>query len=338
MKRIFLHIGSPKTGTTSIQHALERFSKAPVAAIDYPIIEKNGHKNIEIMFRDARRLNRVIQTRIRKKQISYNEYKKTFEQAFGIITRQSESILLSSEFLFGFSGTEVKELKHYLDCKGFEEYYILCYLRDPPSFYVSLVQQLAKASSKIVYPSAFKSNYIRRLEPWIGEFGNQSIHVAEFDRSGFPFGNVVNDLEKRINTFFDVDISLDSAADSNESLSVEQLVLLANYRKIILQGDDGFFDSKSSKLIRLFTELNQSNKAKKPILKSSQREVIISNHYHEIKELNSRFDVFNHIATEFPVPPSADIGGDPNGLEDVFQNFSTADYSALVSRILERLL
>jgi hypothetical protein len=137
-RKALIHIGSGKTGTSSLQEALLESEKLKINKyFRYPVIEDKGHQAIEVLFKDYERVSRGLKSRFKSDNEEYREFVDNFFVALNHYA-ESGNILLSSEFMFSFNELEVKSLKQYLEDKGFSDFKIVVYLRAPASYYLSL--------------------------------------------------------------------------------------------------------------------------------------------------------------------------------------------------------
>lgn len=184
--------------------------------------------------------------------------KKRFESLLG------ENLVISSEYLFSFSSEEIMMLKEYLLSKGYTDFLIVLYLREPESYYKSFIQQRVKWSNKVPTPHAVFSDWIPSIESWSKAFSNLS--VKKFDRTHLVKGDVVADFQQEMSNFFQSSIDLEGKI-SNQSLCLEALFLLermnrevSNQNTDIAKGRNEIIE-QMTKLSTAYTAVKLSNQA-----------------------------------------------------------------------------
>jgi len=158
-KKILIHIGTGKTGSSSIQKTLSiAHEEKRIAPIVYPRIlpEYDGHEFLLYAFEDPAKLPRGHYQKYHNsdKGSRYNMelLKSKLEEAtFGY-----ENLILSSEYLGRFSPGGIASLKKFLFKAGFNTIKILVYVREPSSYYLSFIQQQLKASCEFTHPDQFR--------------------------------------------------------------------------------------------------------------------------------------------------------------------------------------
>jgi hypothetical protein len=336
MKKAFIHIGSGKTGSTAIQKALAAYESSDHNCSIYPVIENTGHQNIDILFKDENRVNRGLKSSFVSGRRKYDKYKNWFQQKMNSSLSDARNIVISSEFLFGFSRSEIALFKEYLDSFGFEECCVFCYVRDYVSYYLSFLQQQVKASGSWLLPADFRPNYCKIMDNWASAFGDSEVHVVEFKLSSFPGQNVVSDFEDRLRSFFGLCLSLPNKDFINETLSVEQIVLLCKYRNMFLPESHGLFNHKSNKLLKCFYATNAIHPPKKPIIAKSAERIINHLNFQDKFCMHARFNVFGDVGAFTLDPFSSDATDvDYSNPEDIFSNFNESDYSTLMLEVVD---
>jgi hypothetical protein len=291
MKKVLIHIGTPKTGSTSIQSALANLSSTN---INYPNIENNGHQNIEILFKKKRKhLNRGLHSSFKLKTRNYTQYYKFFSSKIKEELNSKNDLIISSEFLFNMTEDEILELKKMLKEYNFQKVKILCYVRRPDLYYLSHVQQEIKASTKFPQPSNFHCDYKKNIQKWIKHFGLDNVTIKEFSRNVLFKNDVVEDFNKTINTFFKENIDLESRID-NTSMPSEAMYIMQQVRSY-METEDGLIHPTSNKIFKILTSKKMKNKGTKAKLIKDIRSKILFNSSEDIKYLNKLFGIFQNL-------------------------------------------
>lgn len=287
MKKVLLHIGSGKTGTSSIQNALAAQSCSDGVPFHYPIISGNGNQSLEVVFKPYERLSRGLKTRFERNG-GYEKFKDFYTE---YLSKHAENnnLLLSSEFMFNFNLDEIFKLREFFEERQFSCFKIALYLRDPASYYMSLVQQKLKASYTIPCPLKFNPKYMKFISNWIKVFGGD-LCTREFNRKKMLNGNILDDFSIIVSEFFGKKVLL--ASDFvNESISAEGMKVLQEFRKIFFQNEENRFAKESTRLLKKIVEIENTHPGTKPKLKEYYEEIIKMNCISDILALKS-FGVF----------------------------------------------
>lgn len=283
MKKAIIHIGSPKTGSTSIQQALCNYNnKENSSLFDYPVVESFGHQNIVSLLTDN--VPRSVSSKLKNKGISLKAYREEFAGSLESQLSDSNHLVLSSEYLWSLEEKEIKLLKHSLEKKGFSEFLVVMYIRNPADYYLSMIQQKLKASSKIVDPFRFRYKALSAVENWSAVFGNvflESFEMAKGKGISLSFSNIVGD-------FFDSPVSFENIR-TNEGLSSEALVFLQKIRSSLDGFEDDVLDYKGRRLVALLAKFNSFGK--KPKLKYHIKQHIYLNHVDDFMLLKEVYEL-----------------------------------------------
>ena len=291
MKKALIHIGSGKTGSTSIQKSLISNVKNKHSDFSFPVVDALGNQNIDCLFKPAKRFSRALKSRLNAKGIKPNKYQKAFKNKFLKEYDDSKNLILSSEYLFNLNSDEIQKLYVFLNEElKIDEVQVVCYLRSPADYYLSFVQQQIKASSKYPVPSSFRYNMLESIKCWEDVFPN--IVVRQFSKDQLVNNDVVLDFSNIINNFFDVTVNLEPMK-FNESLSALSMVTLQHYRRTIYGSEDGVFNKSSAKLLNMLLDL--SAEEAKPRLKSSVNVTIQNNHKNQIVYFRNQYGLFKDL-------------------------------------------
>lgn len=226
----------------------------------------------------------------------------------------SENIIISAEHLFILKIRWLKVLRDIIKEAGFTEVVVLIYFRDPISFYKSQVQQKLKASSTVLDPNDFSVDYFSIIERWRKFFPN--IMVREFSDKALVNGNVVSDFLNQAALFFENDQLLDikQTVSTNLSLSLEELIVIQNFRAMHCADSEDHFDKKTDRLMRGLKKIRKQAELTKPELKDDVKELLRFNNSEGVHRLRRKLDqrffegfYVTHKAPEFPELPHANV-------------------------------
>lgn len=250
-KKALIHIGTGKTGTTSIQQSLAS-QKRKMGGVGYPNIVGNAHHFLEVVYQDYSHLSRGHRSDYAD-EAARLKHAKVLHSKFLRRVRQNKRIIISSEFLGRFGKQQVLALKSDLDDSGYTDYKVVCYVRDPVSYYRSLLQQKLKASHHPPNPRDFKYAFREAIENHRAYYGDKVI-VRAYDNALYR-GDIVRDFLQLAERFFKVDYSRVKSISANRSLSAEAMFILHRYRELYEFEKDNISTPKSNVLLQYLTQL-----------------------------------------------------------------------------------
>lgn len=267
--KALIHIGSGKTGSTSIQNALKK--AAPTQEFSFPTILSGTNQNIDLFFKPKSALARATKAKIKDENLNYEKVVNNKLQFFK--KNCDNNLIVSSEYLFDFSEINIKKLKKLLEEIGYTEFKVVLYLRDPFSYYKSLLQQQLKWSKQIPVISQSFCKWGSSISSWELIFNN--IEIRKFSRESLVQGDVVKDFEFLCSSYFNLDFDFISNF-SNDSLCVEALYYLRNYHdknscksNASFSRDVASIIKASNSLTPKYSSINLTNKAKSLIYEHS---------------------------------------------------------------------
>jgi hypothetical protein len=263
---ILIHIGSPRTGTTSIQHFLD-ISKVDLdkRGLLIPSLgwSRGGHA-------EFRRTLLQLPTRIqsltgflKKKKDNNEQLLKIRDDFTSLLLRPTHQHLLISTESFWTINPE-RLLKIYPQLTQ-HHCYILCCLRDPVDFASSHYAQKVKAG-RLTMPirTWLKSNislydYDNTISPWEGSFGKENVICYSYEKAA---------KEGIISTFLDWLQSLNL-------LSKDKLAEIVNLHSPLIQSKHAN-PSPSDAILELLLSLNRTKMESS--IKDRIRQKILKDH------------------------------------------------------------
>jgi hypothetical protein len=187
-KRLTIHIGTFKTGSTTIQNflarnalVLEREGLGYCHGKDFPYYFKFGDYPLE--------------------QLAYTDRSPIIRHYLG--KAHVHSLVLSSElFSRKPTGKKISHLKMHLEALGVNAFRIVCYLRRQDLLIESLYTQCAKKGEPAARPEDYLSDttytdfidYAKFLALWGEVFGNENLIVRPFEKGQFYGGDLIRDF------------------------------------------------------------------------------------------------------------------------------------------------
>lgn len=217
MAELVIHIGMPKTGSSSIQQTL--FSLSRVSSYSYAQMGQANHGGVL----KAAFLNKATASGSGRPQL-----KKRGEIILDKVRATGGNQIISSESLYHFNEAALRRIKDYFS-QSFERIRIVGYVRPPVSFMCSSFVQLVKnhglssLDAKQLWPM-----YRRKLEKFDQVFGREHVTLRLFRPDVLMDGDVVQDFCWQLGAKVDPDV----VQRVNESLSLEAVAVLFVYRKL----------------------------------------------------------------------------------------------------------
>ena len=208
MKRLSLHIGSPKTGTTAIQFFLEENSAVlKERGICYPVLPRKYAKGI-LANRNAHVILQAAFERVNPDNVS-DEYREiTVKNKTALVKRIADydHVIMSDERIW-VDGARKPDLwpaiKAVAEELGFDEIDIIVYLRRQDQFVSSLWNQYIKSEARLRstlpnYAKARKTHRVLDYDTALSHiedcFGREHVAVRVFDREQLAHGDARYDF------------------------------------------------------------------------------------------------------------------------------------------------
>lgn len=295
MRKIILHVGSGKTGSTSIQRALCECRHKNEPIFSFPkLLEWKNNQVFRFAFCDSSDTPSNIRNKYRDKPKEYKEFQNSIKNSFVKETMGRQLVVVSSEFLFLSSKEEVMKVNKFLVELGFEEIHVVMYLRDPAKYYLSVAQQALKNQHKLPRPDRFRYELCGAIDNW-SSLKPKSLTVKEFDRKQLVNQDVVKDMESYISNIFNKPIYLELIKQQNETMSVEGTVILQEFHKVLVKSK--LSEIERAELIKAARSFSiRANAGNRPILKKDIEEYIYKKFHDEIIYLYKEFKLFERIA------------------------------------------
>ncbi|KAA1418522.1 hypothetical protein F0U44_08410 [Nocardioides humilatus] len=199
---VILHIGTGKTGTTTIQH-LMRLSRAALAEVGVLYPTSPGpvrHTKFGLSFRTDDDLEKMPAWRRMKAQSPEKFRRRVQRRLLAEIAEAAlPRVLFSDEALYGFSGVPLERLRDFTDGLG-GQVRIVVYLRRQDDHLISYYQQQVKVgeTSRLAdWSTRDRSStydYARRLAHWRTEMNHAALVVRRFEPRAFLDGSLEADF------------------------------------------------------------------------------------------------------------------------------------------------
>lgn len=320
-KKLLLHVGTGKAGSSSIQYAMRRADRRGLlkpACYPNPF-NKVHHEPITTLYKPFSQIPRAIRSWFASDNEEYAAYTKTVNAALESLLKRQDQLVLSSEHLYNIDEASVHSLGERLRYHGFESVKVLLYLREPASFFLSQAQQRVKASCRLPDPNSRLTEYSSYVARWQSVFDD--VEVREFSPEFLTEGDVVQDFIQVMNRFFETSLSVPDKLIRrvNDSLSTEGIALVRSFREQFYADAEHQVNTPTDELIRVIQDCeNECLDVTKPRLKPSVRDRINFLHREEVDRLRAQLgqEFFPH----FDAPGGRVDGIDfKNRMSDIFE-------------------
>lgn len=226
VKCCWIHIGMPKTGTTSLQRTLSKLDIPRWSYLRLGPYVNNLSAPFLAMFHPQPQKHHWF----RRKGLGRAEIKRKasdwMTELTEFLSRKHDNLLISGEAIPLIPEEGIRQLKNFLEpyC---DEIKIIAYARPPVAFLGSMLQQHIKNGHTDFRLSDREILYRDRFEKFDLVFGKENVVFWKFDPINFPKKCLVTDFCQRLG----MPLPDDVVERANESLTREAFGLLFAYRK-----------------------------------------------------------------------------------------------------------
>jgi hypothetical protein len=236
MVKVYIHIGTPKTGTSSIQKFLFDNRKILLEkGYLYSAYGRAGSKLQASISVAALFSHHNLVWELTKATV-YDPKAGGWKEILGEIKHlKAKNVVISSEFFYGIVDYDkLISLKDLLGC----ETKIIVYLRRQDQYFQSLYSQAIKMGrphesiTQYILANKFKCDYYKLLEPWRKTFGQENIIVRVFDKKQLK-GGVIQDFLETINVNMDK-VEIEKFQSENITTNLKVIKVLEFLNKIAI--------------------------------------------------------------------------------------------------------
>ncbi|MBT0881444.1 hypothetical protein, partial [Campylobacter sp. 2018MI27] len=267
--KAYLHIGTEKTGSTTIQDFINNNHKILQEQVYIPHSLGYNHWPLAVLAYDDNKIDSFKITNNLLDKEEFNKYKTTLFNNLKLELEGKTNILFTSELIHSRLNTkeEIQKLKKILIQLGINKFKIIVYLREQGDLINSLFSEAIKWSEinedfdftlkdnyKLEYEEGYKKNithfqficdHKNTIQNWQDVFGQENIAATIFDKKYFKDNDLITDFLDKIN------IKNNNAfiknKNSNKSLDIygvdlllyinKQIPLFTNFKQNHLRGD-----------------------------------------------------------------------------------------------------
>ena len=240
MKTVYLHIGTEKTGTTTLQRFFS-VNKDALLKMGYYYPNEKGNNHTFLATYAAENIEKVKDLLIYqniKDNISHEGFRKEIESYLTrIVTnrkKKKENIVFSNEHISARLQTikEIITLKKLFDQFDFDTK-IIIYLRRQDEYLISLFNTYIQTGGtdklltfKDQNKEAYRFKYYKLLKLWSDVFGRSNINVRVFEKDAFVNKDIIHDFLHTIG--IDDVQGFVIPNDQNKSLDAKSIEFLRN--------------------------------------------------------------------------------------------------------------
>jgi hypothetical protein len=231
--KAIVHIGTEKTGTTSIQKYLFQ-NRKKLRTAGFHFLQSAGSTNnralpayfvAEDRFDDFYRDEGI--TTLEAKAEFRKQFLEKFENEIGALPKSVHTVVISSEhFHSRLRSTQELDKVHEFFTSYFDEIKIICYLRDQVSTCASFYSTGLKSGNPATFteffqrctPENYYFNYYDVLSNWERCFGFDSLDVSLFSRKSFLNNSLLDDFTAKLDPAL-IGVLNNEIAIENESLN-----------------------------------------------------------------------------------------------------------------------
>lgn len=234
-KTFYLHVGMPKTGTSSIQYFLAKNKDLLLEkGLFYPNFfnEVTNTLRVKIASGNGHTISRVLQdSETKTKNQSAARIMQLIKK--NLMECGENNFLLSSEGLYRIKDNYGTQLMEFANKFGFQ-FKVIIYLRRQDLALTSMYNQKVKRSKFTLpfeewlvdnYKKEPKFNYHKLLHKHANVFGKENIIVVPFEKQQLLDGDLIKDFLSHLNMELSEDFNLETGLQ-NPSLSAKSVTLM----------------------------------------------------------------------------------------------------------------
>lgn len=227
LKKIFLHVGADKTGSTAIQSTFHQ-NRSLMTELGYLYGPQLDHELMAVYFSAAAAKidfsdSNAENDELEKRKNDALQFISELE--FEIKNNSTQNLVLSYEGFLNMAENALHKLKKFLDIYS-DDIEVIYYIRPPQSYARSAISQRIKSGNPSweIHPPV---NFYRpRLVMLADVFGKENIKVKKYDRLELRGGDVVIDFLHEIGLSAEAAGKLQkSGLDVNAALSEEAILI-----------------------------------------------------------------------------------------------------------------
>lgn len=306
MATIYLHIGAPKTATSTIQRILaSNYKKLLKNGILYPRDHRHGDAHHTLVCDLIEKHQNIKMPDLWYGECSRGQAWQSLKDEISRSEPDIHTVILSSELLFGQSKNLDLILEEITSHLHGHEVKVVAYLRRQDQLYSSFFNQDVKGIRQWSHSAyqfygvhqMFQRDYHSLLALWSDALGRNNILIRPYESQQWLNGDIVEDFCALI----DIPRLKSGSVSSNESLGINQLYIKLCLNRI------GFEKSSNDDVLRLITRVYPEKPTKgslyvrKKIYLKYRSQWLVAN-----KKLEQDF-LHGERLFQLPIPPAGEL-------------------------------
>lgn len=276
MSTLHLHVGSGKTGTTSIQEVFHASRKQlKEQGFIYPGPNPDHHLLFFASNAPQKDWARTY------KGLEHEKLKSVLNNYFSKLRQDLKSDydqVISTEYLFISDPKYIDNIVTFLQ-DYFDKIIVYVFVREPVAFYRSHQQQILKARSYISSPFQYKYDFKGTIEAWSEHFDTKLVKYVKEKNSCKTLCDLIG---------IDFDALSQKEKRTKRSVSIEQMALLEKVQKHYYTHIDDQLNGKIH--LKTLVHIN-ADFTTKPKLHDWVKSVIYNNHREDLKWLKKEYGI-----------------------------------------------
>lgn len=287
-KSVIVHIGTHKTGSTSIQGALAKaHNSGSIRPACYPVaMGRLNHKLLASKYLPSELIPAHWPAWLSAGDTRTKNLLTRYERLVFEALRSAECAVLSAENMSYYPTEGVQQLRRDLETAGYRNFHIVLYIRDPAEFYLSQTQQFLKSLAEVPNPKLFRYRFAETAATWESVFPGRVI-VRHYRCSAEH--DVVQDFSGLLRAHLGVSLPATSPR-LNTTISAEGMEILDRYRPIYWQGKCAADGPNTGRLVG-YLQSAQVVRQTRPTLRPVIADMIRANHKVDAELINSRYGI-----------------------------------------------
>lgn len=291
-KTALLHIGTPKTGTTSIQRWLANAQDdGSLAPVRYPLwAGGHNHQRLVSLYKPYEDLPPGFRQNYGPSGESYRRMRERYRAfLFDELSAASGAVLSGESLCDLLSPLLAARLRVDLESLGFREFHVVLYIRDPADYFLSVTQQdlkIAVRSPIVQDPAIFRYEFLRMAETWEQAFPGKLI-IRKFPTD--QGHDIIDDFAVVMQQCFGT-APPRVPLRMNTTYSAEAMKIMQDYRAARGTSTETLTPDVA-RLVEFLDWSRQHIPQTKPVLKPEVAQQIRANHKEDAGLLHSRYGV-----------------------------------------------
>lgn len=327
MKEAILHIGTEKTGTSTIQNFLSRYRDQLLRNHNYlypQSIGKINHQRLCLIA--APKSIRTQRMRLKFGLLDEDNikiYRRNIIREFKeeIENSNSPNLLMSSEHFSSRLCTldEIRSLKEILDDLGYQSKVMIYFRRQddliPSEFSTSI--KVGNVVSLDPQKHNFWYNYHTVCENWSQVFGKENLICRAFQKIDFHNGSLIDDFLQSIGINMKVSKAFNKKV--NHSLDGRLLQFLKEFNKRVPFNQGNKVNQNRGNIARLLHQYQESKQSFQKVAFSSQEKALVLKRYQVQNELLAKE---YGVQLQLDINPQSSSELEPLSMDEMYDVFT----------------